>query len=98
MKDDLAILCATVVIVLCILGLWSSKFRDNWLQHVGLALLLVGAVAVLWHAAQTDRSNVRELLLLFGLALYGAGTGLKTWLLNGKASRPGAGRGTPAQR
>lgn len=88
MKDDVAMLCALIVFALCLLGIWSKLFRDNWLQFLGLVLLSIGAAVIFWHAMQTERANVRELLLLVGLVLYGLGTAFKTWRLNRGQRRP----------
>lgn len=77
MTDELVALCALVVVVLCVAGLYASAYRENWMQHVGMALLTVGAAMVGWHAWTYGRASQRLAVLMAGLALYALGTARK---------------------
>lgn len=80
----LAIVCAVLVTALCVLAIRAKVFRDNWLQHAGMFVLVFGAGSVAWHGISHQHANVRETTVMLGLALYGLGTALKTWWLNRK--------------
>lgn len=85
MKDEITLVCSAIVVLLCGAGIWSSLFRDNWAQFIGLSILEVAAIMVGWHAYTTERSSTRTMLLMIGLALYGLGTARKAWRYRGQA-------------
>ena len=71
------------VIVLCALALAGTLlpvFEDTLTQRTGLVLIGIGAAAeavTLLEAA--GNSTNAHLLQVIGCAVYGVGTGLKTW-------------------
>lgn len=67
-----------VVMVACLAGLYSSAYRDNWAQCLGLVLLALwagaeaAAVLLAHHAVEP-----RDAMLYAGLAAFAVGTVLK---------------------
>lgn len=67
------------VFVLCLLGLYSARFQDNWLQHLGLigmGITSVSAIHRVFHMAWVPPEMV---LFAIAAASYGAGTAYKVW-------------------
>lgn len=80
MRDELALVLAAVLIALCAFGIYSRAFRDNWLQLVGMSVVVLASLMIGWHAWTTGRTGPRVLTLLIGVVIYAAGTAWKVWL------------------
>lgn len=83
---ELAVACAVLIAVLCLVGLVSGKFKDNWAQHLGLGIALLWAASEAWTLAQhawvlddRDLVSLKRGLLHSSLALYAVGTAWKVW-------------------
>ena len=79
MKDEIALVGAIAVFVLCGWALISKMFKDNWPQMLGLMLVAVSCLSISWKAANLDRASTRDTLMVLGLLLYGLGTAYKVW-------------------
>ena len=71
--------CAlSVVALLCLAGIFSWRYSDNWAQFAGLWGLLVWAAARLWQVVDgTAYLSGQQLVLHIALALIACGTAYK---------------------
>lgn len=79
MRDEIALVLSLLLLALCGAGIYSRLFRDNWLQMIGMGIMVLALVMIGWHAWTTERTSSRVVLLLLGLLLYGIGTAWKSW-------------------
>ncbi len=66
-----------VILVLCMVALYSSAYRDNWGQCIGLVSLSIWAAAEVAALLQEPAVAPRAVTLYAGLAAFAAGTALK---------------------
>jgi drug/metabolite transporter (DMT)-like permease len=93
MRDELASVCASIVVVICAIGLFNRGFRENWAQHLGMLVILASCAMIAWHSiTTTSHVSSRVALLLVGLAVYGCGTAYKAWTFN-RGNRRDASKG-----
>lgn len=83
---ELSVACAVIVGLLCLAGLVSGKFRDNWMQFIGLAIALLWAFGEAWSLARhawwiddRDLVSLKRGLLHVSLLVYSIGTAWKVW-------------------
>lgn len=83
--EGFALACIFAVIGLCLLGIFSRLYDDNWLQFAGLwTIVLAEAMRVAW---LIERWHMRgELVMSWamialqcGLLAYALGTACKVW-------------------
>ena len=69
-----------IIAVICLLGVLSHKFNDNFLQRVALAMVCIGSVSRIVEI-QTNLigSEHARYLFVFGVALFGCATTYKFW-------------------
>jgi hypothetical protein len=68
-----------LVFVLCLAGLFSPRYQDNWPQHLGLigmGITSVSAIHRVYHLAWVPPEMV---LFSVAAALFGCGTAYKVW-------------------
>lgn len=80
----LGVLLLSVTLMLCVMGLISGQFDDNLLHCVGLAALLLWSLSELRLVLLTNSVSGRELWLYAGIACFGSGTALRTYLYHRK--------------
>lgn len=72
-----AVFLLAVLVSMCAAGIFAAAYRDNWLQFVGLTLLVLWSVGELAALARGYQPHPRELLLYGALAAFGVGTAWK---------------------
>jgi uncharacterized membrane protein len=84
--------CLGVIAVLCLMGIFSQRYSDNWMQFVGLWGLLAWSAARLWQVIDgAAHLSGQQLVLHVALALFACGTAYKVFIYgqphpkNGKA-------------
>jgi ABC-type antimicrobial peptide transport system permease subunit len=67
------------IFVLCVAGLFSHRFQDNWFQHLGMIGVGISSVSALHRVFHMEW--VPPEMTLFALAAlgYGLGTAYKVW-------------------
>ncbi len=81
-----SIVSLSLVIALCLMGIWHDAFKDNLLQCLGMACLIIactGRVHWVWQAEYVDPS---WMLVHVSMALYALGTAWKVVLRHGRGS------------
>lgn len=68
-----------VITLLALAGTLSSSFDDTLTQRVALALICIAGTAETWLQVHGLPSANSRSLLMFGVALYGVGSAIKTW-------------------
>lgn len=79
MNEAISIACLTIVLAACSAGVFSSAFRDNWPQFVGLTGATIWAVSELVNVVRFGYADPREMILYAALASFSFGTSLKVW-------------------
>lgn len=80
----ISIIALSLVITLCLLGIWHQAFKDNLLQCLGMGWLVIaciGRVHWLWLAERVEPS---WMLVHVGMAIYALGTALKVVMHHGR--------------
>ena len=62
-----------VIVVASLVGIFYHRFHDNLLQRMGMAGMAFGAVLKLLADLQVASAHAGVRLLVYGIALYGAG-------------------------
>jgi uncharacterized membrane protein AbrB (regulator of aidB expression) len=75
-----AICCFFVALVACTAGLFSSSFRDNWLQHFGMFFVGIASAMKMFQLFERHRTSPETALLAFGVALFAVGVAWKVFL------------------
>lgn len=78
--------CLLTLVGLCLCGIFSPLYRDNWGQFAGLCLLTVWAAARLGRVLDGDEVSSQQLLAYVGMAVYACGTAWKVWHFRGHSS------------
>lgn len=73
-----------LLITLCLLGLFSRQYEDNLAQCVGLAMIVLWAVAQGLRLFRTQVMTTDDFWLCAALISFGAGTAVRTWLYKRK--------------
>lgn len=68
-----------IVFALCLLGLYSARFQDNWLQHLGLIGMGLASVSAIHRTFHMDWVPPEMALFAVAAALFGLGTAYKVW-------------------
>lgn len=74
-----SLFCLSLLIVLCAVGLFSSHFKDNWLQHVGMFGLILGAIAKGIQLILLGSVTIETFMIVASGAAFGVGTAYKVW-------------------
>jgi hypothetical protein len=69
-----------IALVACTAGLFSSSFRDNWLQHVGMFAVGLASALKMFQLWERHYTSPETALLAFGLALFSVGVAWKVFL------------------
>lgn len=75
-----SICCFFVAFVACAAGLFSSSFRDNWLQHFGMFAVAVASAMKMFQIYERHYASPETTLLAFGVALFSLGVAWKVFL------------------
>jgi hypothetical protein len=75
-----AVTCFFVALVACTAGLFSSSFRDNWLQHFGMFAVGLASALKMFQIWERHYASPETTLLAFGVALFSAGVAWKVFL------------------
>lgn len=74
----LAIFFLSVTLAVCITGVYSRKFHDNWSQALGMISISAWCAYHIWEfASGASVPTELQMLLYAGLYLYATGTFLK---------------------
>lgn len=73
------IACFVVLFVLCVAGLFSSRFEDNWLQHFGLIGMGLASASGIHRVMYMVWVPPEMALFVLSAALFGCGTAYKVW-------------------
>ena len=74
-----------MIAALCLLGIFSRFYRDNWMQFIGLVSLCTWSIArVVYWMDEFQRGYHISLdpvhtLLLIGIVTFGLGTAWRVW-------------------
>lgn len=77
----LSILAFFAALVACLAGLFYSRYKENWLQHIGmLAVGLASALKMqqIWHRGYVSAETA---MLAVGIAFFAAGVAWKVWMV-----------------
>lgn len=74
-----SLLALSVLAIVCVAGVWSNKFQDNWLQFIGLITVTTWAGWRLVDVAGGAHITAQQLFAHAGLAAFAAGTAWKFW-------------------
>lgn len=69
----------SVLLAICVAGVFSPRFKDTWLQFFGLCGVTLWCAARLWDVLHGAPVSTQQLLAHVSLMLYAAGTALKVW-------------------
>ena len=69
-----------IIAVVCLFGVLSDKFVDNFLQRFALSMVCIGSVSRIFeiHNSMSGSEHARY-LFVFGIALFGISTTYKFW-------------------
>lgn len=69
-----------VIAVVCLLGVFAHKFKDNLLQRIALAMVCIGSISrIVEIQTSLFGSEHARYLFVFGVALFGCATTYKFW-------------------
>ncbi len=71
--------CLFVVAAICLVGIVSKHYRDNWLQLLGLIGLVWWSLARAIEMLSRDHVGNYQLLSHVSLTLFAIGTAIKVW-------------------
>jgi hypothetical protein len=74
-----AVCCFFVALVACTAGLFSSRFRENWLQHFGMFFVGIASALKMFQLWERHYASPETALLAFGVALFAVGVAYKVW-------------------
>lgn len=75
----LTVVSFAVVFILCVFGLFSARFRDNWLQAFGLVGVGFTSALATYKAAYMEWVPPEMAVFAMSVALFGVGTAVKVW-------------------
>lgn len=75
----ISILCLVILGALCLCAVFSEKYRDNWLQFVGLWGVMLWAFARAWQVFDGAEVTGQQLWAHISFAVFAAGTAIKVW-------------------
>ena len=75
----LSVACLLVLAILCLLGIVSRYYHDNWLQFVGLFGVMCWALARALQVLHGAHVNEQQLWAHVSLALFALGIAQKVW-------------------
>jgi hypothetical protein len=82
-------MCLIIVAALCLAGIFSRAFHDNWLQFCGLVGLMAWATARAYQILDGNAYiSTQQLVAHAALASYALGTAYKVWILRPKQPCP----------
>jgi len=88
LMDELVGLSAIWIALLCFAGLYSKAYRDNWLQTIGLSVMLIASFVLVWHSFYYHRATWRAALFVVGVAIYVTGVAWNAWKFRHTPQRP----------
>ena len=70
----------SIIVVVCLFGVFSHGFDDNVIQRFSLSLICIGAVSRIFgiYDNRLDSENVQQ-LFTFGVSLFCVSTSYKLW-------------------
>lgn len=74
-----AIVCFAVSMFACAAGLFSSEYRENWPQHVGMVCVAIASAMKMFQLFERGRVSPETALLALGVALFASGVAIKVW-------------------
>lgn len=83
----ISIVSLSIIVALCVLGVYHAAFKDNLLQCVGMGFLciaLAGRIERIWGSEYIDFG---EAAVHISLAFYAVGTALKVIVHHGRDRR-----------
>jgi hypothetical protein len=79
------IVAASIVIACCVLGIYHRAFRDNLLQCAAMGVICLALMGRIVDVLDRGYVSSAGVLLVWGLAIYAAGTAQKIILQYGAA-------------
>lgn len=73
----LSAMCLFILAWVCIAGVFSRNFHENWLQFFGLAAICIWAVARMVRVIEGEEVTTLQLLCHAGMASFAVGTTYK---------------------
>lgn len=74
-----AICCFFVAFLACTAGLFSNKFLENWLQHIGMILVGIASAMKMLQLFERHYTSPETAMLALGVALFSVGVVWKVW-------------------
>lgn len=69
-----------IIACVCLLGVLSHKFQDNFLQRFALSMVCIGSISrIVEIQTSLFGSEHARYLFVFGVALFGCATTYKFW-------------------
>jgi hypothetical protein len=88
--NALSAFCLVTIVLVCLVGVFSPYYRDNWAQFFGLWGVIVWGSARLYQVVSGGYVSELGMFAQGSLALFAVGTATK--LLRTHKARPGARR------
>lgn len=67
------------VFLLCVAGLFSHRYHDNWFQHLGMIGMGIGSASAIHSIYHMDWVPTEMALFSIAACSFGLGTGYKVW-------------------
>ena len=68
-----------VIFLLCILGIFSPRYHENWLQFTGMAIIAIGVFPLAKLIHERGWVSPEATWILVGFAVFGVGMAVKVW-------------------
>jgi len=75
--EFIAIALMLGILALCFWGSVSEKYRDNWVQRLGMSVVGLACVVRIGHVVQDEVAKPQSVLLYAGILIFGLGILLK---------------------
>jgi hypothetical protein len=68
-----------VLFLLCVAGLFSQRYQDNWFQHLGMIGMGIGSVSAIHRVFHMVWVPPEMVLFSIAACAFGVGTAYKVW-------------------